>query len=85
MPQPKLRVLTDDNHSESRERELDRISGAAEKRTVSVPLGKIVPLLMDAAKHRRAWLEDFSEDLIRIDSDLYEVLLAYQQMQRAAA
>ena len=85
MLKPKLRVLTDDNHSENRERELDRISGAAESKTVAVPLGKIVPLLMHAAKHQRAWLDDFADDLIRIDSDLYEVLLAYQQMQRAAA
>ncbi len=85
MSQPTLRVFQNDTPSVDRERELDRITGTAEARTVAVPLGKIVPLLMDAGKHQRAWLNDFADDLIRIDSDLYDVLLAYQEMQRRAA
>ena len=44
-------------------------------------MGKIVPLLMDAVSNDRAWLNDFAEDTIRIDADLYDVLLAYQQIQ----
>ena len=53
--------------------------------TDAVPLGKIVPLLMDAVENDRAWLNDFSDDTVRIDADLYEVLLAYQQLQSRAA
>ncbi len=85
MSQPTLRVFQHDTPQTDRERELDRITGTAEARTVAVPLGNIVPLLMDAMKHQRAWLNDFADDLIRIDSDLYDVLLAYQEMQRRAA
>ncbi len=92
MPKPSLRVFRANTPEEvsdrvqgRRERELDRISGAAEPKTVTVPVGKLVPLLMDAAKHQRAWLKDFAEDAVRIDADLYDVLLAYQQMQQRAA
>jgi hypothetical protein len=68
-----------------RERELDRIAGAAPPKTVSLPLGKLVPLLMHAACSNRAWLTDFADDPVRIDADLYEVLLAYQQLPRRVA
>ena len=68
-----------------RERELDRITGTADAKTVSVPLGKIVPLLIDAVESDRAWLSDFSDDLVRIDSDLYDVLLAYSDISKRAA
>ena len=47
--------------------------------------GKIVPLLIEAGQQQRAWLNDFADDLIRIDSDLYDVLLAYQELQQRAA
>ena len=85
MSKPNLRVFSAETTNERSQRELDRITGTAEARTVAVPLGKIVPLLMDAGKHERAWVNDFSEDLVRIDQDLYEVLLAYQTMQQRAA
>lgn len=85
MSKPTLRVFNSDSLSNQRERELDRISGTAAARTVSVPLGKIVPLLIDAGKQQRAWLEDFADDMVRIDSDLYDVLLAYQEMKGRAA
>ncbi len=85
MSKPTLRVFHTDTQSTERQRELDRIAGTAEARTVAVPLGKIVPLLIDAGKQQRAWLSDFADDLVRIDSDLYDVLLAYQEMQRRAA
>jgi hypothetical protein len=64
---------------------LDRLAGTAEPKTVAVPIGKIVPLLIDAAANDRAWLNDFSDDLVRIDSDLYDVLLAYQQFRERGA
>lgn len=69
-----------------REQELDRLSGTADSKTVSVPLGKVVPLLLDAAENQRTWLDDFSEELLEMNADLYEILVAYQQMKcRSAA
>jgi hypothetical protein len=46
--------------------------------TVKVPLAEIFPLLTEALRNNRTWLEDFSEDEITISNDLYEVLVAYQ-------
>ncbi|MEM1067852.1 MAG: hypothetical protein AAGG48_13835 [Planctomycetota bacterium] len=84
MSQPSLRVFPPSVSTDRKERELDRLSGTAEPRTVSIALGKIVPLLIDAASNDRAWLSDFADDTVRIDADLYEVLLAYQRLQGAA-
>ncbi|TWU43203.1 hypothetical protein Q31b_22410 [Novipirellula aureliae] len=67
------------------ERELDRLAGVSAAKTVSVSLKQIVPLLIDAAESNLGWLEDFDEDQVRIDTDLYEVLLAYQHMRRRDA
>ena len=85
MSKPALRLFPGQENSDRRERELDRISGTADPKTVAVPLCKIVPLLMDAVSNDRAWLTDFADDTIRIDADLYDVLLAYQQIQTRAA
>jgi hypothetical protein len=52
---------------------------------VALPLGEVLPLLMDAVKSRRQWVGDFFDDEIRISSDLYEVLLAYQHFRRPSA
>ena len=67
------------------ERELDLVTGTNEPKTVSIPLGKIVPLLVDAHQRNRAWIDDFADDLIRIDADLYQVLLAYDELSGRAA
>ena len=83
MSKPTLRISPKTTDSR-RERELDRITGTAEPKTVSIPLGKIVPLLIDAGENDRAWLNDFSADLVRIDADLYEVLLAYRDLSKRA-
>lgn len=72
-------------NSNRREQELDRLAGTAQAPTIAVPLGKIVPLLIDAGQQQRAWLDDFADDLVRIDTDLYDVLLAYQEMRGRAA
>ena len=53
--------------------------------TISMPLGEVLPLLMDAVKNRRQWVGDFFDDQITISSDLYEVLLAYQHFRRPSA
>ena len=55
------------------------------RETVSLPLGEVLPLLMDAVKNRRQWVGDFFDDEITISSDLYEVLLAYQHFRRPSA
>ncbi len=53
--------------------------------TVTVPLGEVLPLLADAVNSRRTWLRDFANDEIRISTDLYEVILAYQHHLRPGA
>jgi hypothetical protein len=53
--------------------------------TVSVPLGRIMPLLAEAAQSKRTWLEDFGDDEVTISEDLYEVILAYQHFRRPSA
>lgn len=86
MSNQKLRLFSPANSvaSNRRERELDRLTGTAEPKTVAVPLGKVVPLLLDAAHNDRNWLNDFADDLIRIDADLYDVIMAYSQMQKTS-
>lgn len=84
MSKPSLRIFPA-SPSDRSERELDRITGTAEPKFVSISLGKIVPLLIDAAEGDRAWLADFADDSVRIDADLYDVLLAYQQLRRRTA
>ncbi len=54
-------------------------------RSVSVPLGEILPLLVDAIQSDRTWLRDFADDEITISMDLYEVILAYQHYRRPCA
>ena len=67
------------------DRELQRLAGDAAPETVAITLGQMVPLLMDAANKNRVWLTDFSDEVIRIDADLYEVLLAYGRMRSREA
>ncbi|MEM9586563.1 MAG: hypothetical protein AAGA03_04725 [Planctomycetota bacterium] len=75
-------ATSQDRDSTTRQqRELDRMTGTLSAKTVAVPLRNLVPLLIDAANSQRSWLDDFSGDTIRLDSDLYEVLLAYQQLR----
>lgn len=53
--------------------------------TVTVPLGEILPLLVDAVHSERTWLRDFAQDEVTISTDLYEVILAYQYYRRPSA
>lgn len=55
------------------------------RQMVTVPVSEILPLLLEARRTHRAWLEDFSDDEMTISSDLYEVLLAYQHFRRPSA
>jgi hypothetical protein len=52
---------------------------------VTLPLGEVLPLLVEAASSRRAWIDDFADDNISISSDLHEVLLAYRHFRRPGA
>jgi hypothetical protein len=53
--------------------------------TVTVTLGEILPLLADAVRNERTWLDDFETDPVTISTDLYEVILAYQHYRRPSA
>jgi hypothetical protein len=55
------------------------------RKSVTVPLEEILPLLADAVQSRRTWLNDFADDEITISTDLYEVLLAYRHYRRPVA
>jgi hypothetical protein len=59
--------------------------GEANHDTVTVPAGDIFPLLADAVRSDRTWLNDFANDEITISTDLYEVILAYQHYRRPSA
>ena len=52
---------------------------------ITVTLGEVLPLLVDAARSQRTWLSDFEDDDVTIPADLYEVLQAYQYFQRPSA
>ncbi len=64
---------------------LYRPDAASAPRTVSVRVADLVPLLVDAWQSDRTWLRDFGSDDATISEDLYEVLLAYQQLRRCEA
>ena len=53
--------------------------------SVRLTLGEVLPLLAEAARSQRAWVDDFADDEITISSDLHEVLLAYQHFRRPSA
>ena len=55
------------------------------RETVTVPLGEVLPLLVDAVESDRTWLRDFAHDEITVSMDLYEVILAYQHYRRPSA
>lgn len=55
------------------------------EQSVTVSVGDLVPLLVDAWETDRTWLRDFSKDEVSVSEDLYEVLLAYHQIRRCEA
>lgn len=59
--------------------------GTSARQMVTAPVSEVLPLLVEAARTRRAWLNDFLADEMTISSDLYEVLLAYQHFRRPSA
>ena len=45
---------------------------------VTIPLGDILPLLIEAMQTQRLWVNDFLDEEITLSRDLYEVLQAYE-------
>lgn len=48
--------------------------------SIAVSLADMLPLLVDAIRNDRAWLEDFADDVVHVPQDLYDVLVAYRCM-----
>jgi len=49
---------------------------------VEVSVGQVFPVLADAIVHERSWLQDFCDEKIVLSPDLYEILTAYERLQR---
>ena len=64
--------------SESRSPSIDSLP--VNSSTVAVSLADMVPLLLHASRNNRSWLNDFADDVVEITQDLYEVLVAYQNL-----
>lgn len=81
MSQPCLRVFFGSDDSDDQ----TVIAGSVEPSPkMTVLLGEVLPALTDAMNTQRAWLNDFAEDPVVITADLYEVLLAYQELRPTA-
>lgn len=70
----KLQIFDPNNRDQGRE-----------PQRVAVHVADLAPLLADAWNSDRSWLRDFASDEISISTDLYQVLLAYQQYRRSDA
>ena len=84
-PNHSLRIFPPSSVVDGSTEELDRIAGVSPSKRVEVSLADLAPVIADAFASGRGWLEDFADDTVQIDADLYEVLLAYQQMRRLEA
>lgn len=71
-----LRLVSDQDVLES--------CGAVEPRKVTVTMRQLLPLLIDAVRANRKWLDDFSDDTVEVSPDLFEVLVAYKELRRSA-
>lgn len=83
MAQPRLRIYLGPQDSEASSSAVGVADECRDR--VTVPLGEIFPLLAEAVRSKRTWLQDFEDDKITISTDLYEVILAYQHYQRPSA
>jgi len=59
-------------------------SGQPVRNPVTVPLGEVLPLLAEAVQTHRLWVQDFADEPITLSPDLYEVLMAYQEVRQTA-
>lgn len=51
--------------------------------TIGIRLGDLLPLLAIAHRGNYLWLRDFLDDEVRVTSDLYEILQAFQAQRPA--
>ncbi|QDT99330.1 hypothetical protein [Gimesia aquarii] len=51
---------------------------------VNVRFGEIADALAEAVYYRRTWVSDFSDDEVKIPSDLYAILSAYSHLRPGA-
>jgi hypothetical protein len=65
--------------------EVPAVRMSADNRSVTAPASQILPLLADALRSQRTWLEDFADDEVTLSADLYEVLMAYRHFRRPVA
>jgi hypothetical protein len=63
----------------------DTLPESGPRTSVTVPMGEVLPLLVDAVRSNRSWLNDFQDEELTVSSDLYEVLMAYQHFRRPSA
>jgi len=78
MAQPRLRVYFGPDDDPGSLVEVPSPRAASQ---ITVPLAQVLPALVDAVQTQRAWLKDFEDERIAISADLYEVLLAYQELR----
>ena len=83
MEAPKLRIFSLAGDSSSPTVKPPRPAAASP--TMPVAVRDLVPLLVDAFQTDRTWLKDFEHEHIQVTPDLYDVLLAYQQLRRCNA
>ena len=83
MARPRLRIYYGPHDNEASTAAVT--DNASRRDTVTVSLGDVFPLIGDAVRSERTWLQDFADDEITISSDLYEVILAYQHYRRPSA
>lgn len=83
MTRPKLRIYFGPEEQASESTTVEPTPGACQ--TVTVSLNEILPLLAEAYRSRRVWLDDFAAEEVAISSDLYDVLLAYESLHRPSA
>ena len=82
MPASRLRVYHGPDEAATRG---DATATIPLRETVTLTVGEVLPLLIEAVQNRRQWVGDFFDDEMTISSDLYEVLLAYQHFRRPSA
>lgn len=52
--------------------------------TVTIRVRDLIPAFREAVSNRLAWIHDFQDDPIVVSKDMYEVLIALQNIRRAA-
>lgn len=51
---------------------------------MSITLGELSRILLEACRSQRSFLSDFEDDLIHMSPDLYQVLTAYCRLRPGA-